>query len=65
MAANPRLTAAEVRAVLGESCDKVDVESGSYDERGHSPLYGYGRPDPARAQHLAKPRTRRRATPIG
>ena len=65
VAANPRLTAAEVRAVLRESCDKVDVESGSYDEQGHSPLYGYGRPDPVRAQRLAKRRTRRRATPIG
>ena len=65
VAANPRLTAAEVRAVLRESCDKVDVESGSYDERGHSPLYGYGRPDPVRAQQLAKRRARRRATPIG
>ena len=65
VAANPGLTAAEVRAVLRESCDKVDVESGSYDERGHSPLYGYGRPDPVRAQQLAKRRARRRATPIG
>lgn len=52
--ANPRLTAAEVRAVLRESCDKVDIESGTYDERGHSPLYGYGRPDAARALRLAK-----------
>jgi subtilisin family serine protease len=65
VAANPRLTATEVRAVLRESCDKVDVESGSYDERGHSPVYGYGRPHPVRAQQLAKRRGRRRATPIG
>jgi len=65
LTANPRLSAAEVRAVLREACDKVDIEGGSYDERGHSPLYGYGRPDPARAQQLAKPRTRRRAAPIG
>lgn len=64
VAANARLTAAEVRAVLRESCDKVDVESGSYDERGHSPLYGYGRPDAARALQLAKPRTSHRARSI-
>ena len=63
--ANPRLTAAEVRAVLRESCEKVDIESCSYDDEGHSPLYGYGRPDPRRAVLLAKPPTRRRATPIG
>ena len=65
VAANPRLTAAEVRDVLRESCDKVDVESGSYDERGHSPLYGYGRPDATRAVQLAKPGTSLRAAPIG
>lgn len=65
VAANPRLTAAEVRAVLRESCDKVDLESGSYDERGHSPLYGYGRPDPVRARQLAKPRAPHLATRIG
>lgn len=64
VAANPRLTASEVRAVLRDSCDKVDVECGSYDERGHSPLYGYGRPDAARAVQLAKPRTSQRAAPI-
>ena len=34
------------------------------DEQGHSPLYGYGRPDPARALQLARPRTPRRPTPI-
>ena len=65
VAANPRLTAAEVRAVLRESCDKVDIENGSYDERGHSPLYGYGRPDAARAVQLAKPGKSRPAAPIG
>jgi len=63
VAANPRLTAAKVREVLRESCDKVDIENGSYDERGHSPLYGYGRPDAARAVQLAKPGKSRPAAP--
>ena len=51
--------------ILQLTAELVAVESGSYDEWGHSPLYGYGRPDPVRAQQLAKRRTRRRATPIG
>ena len=61
VSANPDLTATEVKHVLRESCDKIDLDSGTYDDRGHSPLYGYGRPDVARAAGLAasheKPRT--------
>ena len=56
VSANPDLTAAQVKDVLRDSCDKVDVESGTYDARGHSPLYGYGRPDVARAVELARQR---------
>ncbi len=33
----------EVRDILRRSCDQIDPEGGGYDERGHSPLYGYGR----------------------
>jgi hypothetical protein len=40
--------------VLRDSCEKVDFASGTYDERGHSPLYGFGRPDVARAVELAR-----------
>lgn len=61
VSANPALTALEVREVLRESCDKVDLAGGSYDERGHSPFYGFGRPEPARAVALA--RGRKSATP--
>jgi subtilisin family serine protease len=56
VSANPALTGAEVKAVLRESCEKIDLESGTYDERGHSQLYGYGRPDVARAVELARQR---------
>jgi subtilisin family serine protease len=56
VSANPNLTSGDVKAVLRESCEKIDVEGGSYDEHGHSPLYGYGRPDVARAVHLAQQR---------
>ena len=56
VSANPSLTSAEVKAVLRDSGEKIDVESNTYDERGHSPLYGYGRPDVARAVELARQR---------
>ncbi|HEX5073186.1 MAG TPA: S8 family serine peptidase [Gemmatimonadaceae bacterium] len=56
VSANPSLTSTEVKAVLRDSCEKIDVESETYDERGHNPLYGYGRPDVARAVELARQR---------
>jgi subtilisin family serine protease len=57
VSANPSLTSAEVKAALRDSCEKIDVESNTYDERGHSPLYGYGRPDVGRAVELARQRS--------
>ena len=54
LSANRELTAAEVGEVLRESCQKIDLAGGSYDERGHSPFYGFGRPEPARAVALAR-----------
>lgn len=56
VSANPDLTASEVKAVLRDSCERIDIDSGTYDERGHSPLYGYGRPDVAHAVELARRR---------
>lgn len=53
VSAHPDLTYQEVKAVLRDSCEKIDVESGTYDEHGHSPLYGFGRPDVARAVEIA------------
>ena len=45
LAANPELTCREVREVIASSCLKIDEAGGSYDERGHSPYYGFGRLD--------------------
>lgn len=53
LAANAELTSRDIREIIAESCEKIDVDEGSYDERGHSPLYGYGRLDAARAIELA------------
>jgi subtilisin family serine protease len=54
LSANPELTSAEVKDVLRQSCEKVDLESGSYDVDGRSPLYGYGRPHIPHAVRLAQ-----------
>jgi subtilisin family serine protease len=54
LSANPGLTSAEVKDVLRASCETVNIESGTYDAHGHSPQYGYGRPDIARAVRLAQ-----------
>jgi hypothetical protein len=54
VSANRDLTSSDVKAVLRDSCEKIDLESGSYDQYGHSPFYGYGRPTIARAVDLAR-----------
>jgi subtilisin family serine protease len=53
VSANPDLTGNDVRDVLRDSCEKIDAESGTYDEHGHSPLYGFGRPEVAHAVEIA------------
>ncbi|HEV8217689.1 MAG TPA: S8 family serine peptidase, partial [Gemmatimonadaceae bacterium] len=54
LSANPELTSAEVKDVLRQSCEKVDVEGGTYDADGHSPHYGYGRVNIGHAVRLAQ-----------
>ena len=44
LSVNPSLTGLEVREVVAQSCHKIDLEGGSYDDRGHSPYYGFGPP---------------------
>ncbi len=60
LSVNPWLTAAEVQQVLEATADKVDPRGGCYDARGHSPFYGYGRVNAARAVHEAEARRLRR-----
>jgi subtilisin family serine protease len=54
LAVNPDLTWRGVREVVAQSCHKIDVEGESYDDRGHSPFYGFGRLDPALAVQIAR-----------
>lgn len=39
---DPKLTSAEVKRIVMETADKIDLENGRY-VNGHSPLYGHGR----------------------
>jgi hypothetical protein len=44
---------------MRRSCDRIDPEGGGYDEKGHSPLYGYGRLNAEKAASSAGGQTRR------
>lgn len=52
IAANPELTAPQVREILADSAYQIDADYGRYHNR-RSPLYGYGRLDAAAAVGLA------------
>jgi hypothetical protein len=64
VSANPDLTGEEVKHVLRDACERIDVDGGTYDACGHSPLYGFGRPDVGRAVHLARQRRKPRVTSV-
>lgn len=53
LSVNQDLTSLEVREIVAQACDKVDLQGGSYNDRGHSPHYGFGRLDAARAVDIA------------
>lgn len=53
LSVNPNLTSLDVREIVAQACHKLDPEGGSYDARGHSPYYGFGRLDAARAVDIA------------
>jgi subtilisin family serine protease len=54
LSVNPDLTWHGVRDVIARSCRKIDVESGSYDDHGRSPYYGFGCLDLASALEIAE-----------
>ncbi|MEM6321402.1 MAG: S8 family serine peptidase, partial [Bacteroidota bacterium] len=51
---NRDLTYTEVKAIIKNSCDKIDEEFGDYDAKGHSPFYGYGKINAAKAVENAQ-----------
>jgi subtilisin family serine protease len=54
---NPNLRWDEVRDVMRNSCDQIDVAGGGYSAQGHSPKYGHGRLNAKKAVELAVPAT--------
>jgi subtilisin family serine protease len=62
---NPALSQREVKDLLRRACDRIDRAHGRYDPAtGHSPFYGYGRVNAAKAVRLAaasRARARRKA----
>ena len=54
LSVDPSLTSRDVREVVAQSCRKIDLDGGSYDQRGHSPYYGFGCLDLGRALDLAQ-----------
>ena len=53
LAINPALTYNEVRQIIKEACQKIDIAGGQYDDNKHSIFYGYGRLDAWTAVQLA------------
>ncbi|MCH8990488.1 MAG: S8 family serine peptidase [Acidobacteria bacterium] len=49
---DPSLTSAEVKRIMMDTADKIDVENGQYAD-GHSPLYGHGRTNAHKAVEYA------------
>ena len=54
LAANPDLHWNQVKDILRQASVQIDTSGGSYSADGHSPYYGYGRPDAAKAVQLAR-----------
>ena len=54
LSVNPDLTREQVKDILKNACDKIDAGFGNYNPLGHSPFYGYGRLNAAKAVNLAK-----------
>jgi len=53
LSANPALKWTQVRKIIRETCDKIDISGGEYDSEGHSRFYGYGRINALKAVKLA------------
>jgi subtilisin family serine protease len=49
LSANPDLTWLEVRNVIKDTCEKIDVAGGHYAANNHSKFYGYGKVDAEKA----------------
>jgi len=53
LAVDPELRWDQVKDILKRCCDRIDVDAGDYDKKGHSRLFGYGRTNALTAVELA------------
>ena len=53
LSANPDLNWQEVRDIIKDTCEKIDVAGGQYNTLGHSKKYGYGKVDADKAVQKA------------
>jgi subtilisin-like proprotein convertase family protein/subtilisin family serine protease len=60
LSVNPELSSSEVKDILKETADKIDIADGNYNAEGHSEWYGWGRVNAFRAVQGAQ----RRLPPI-
>jgi subtilisin family serine protease len=51
---DPDLTSANVRSIIMNTADKIDIANGQYDDNGHSPKYGHGRINAQAAVDMAR-----------
>ncbi len=66
LARNKKLRYQQVKDILKRACDRIDTAKGRYDRTtGHSPLYGYGRLNAAKAVKLAVPARKARGRSRG
>ncbi len=56
LSVNPNLSREEVYDILRSTADRIDLQGGQYDQRGHSPFYGWGRVNARRAVQEATAR---------
>jgi subtilisin family serine protease len=53
LSVNPKLSWQQVKDILKQTSEKIDSLNGSYDQDGHSRLYGYGRVNANEAVKMA------------
>jgi hypothetical protein len=53
LSANADLSWKQVREIIKETCEKIDISGGKYDSHGHSKFYGYGKVNAEKAVRRA------------
>jgi hypothetical protein len=53
LSANPDLSWKQIREIIKETCEKIDIFDGKYDSHGHSKFYGYGKVNAEKAVRKA------------